>query len=53
MQNDLIELWSLFDFTNPGMLGNLKTFQEHFSTPILHGGFSNSTPMQVNYTIFN
>ncbi|CAH1099563.1 unnamed protein product [Psylliodes chrysocephalus] len=46
MQNDLIELWSLFDFTNPGMLGNLKTFQEHFSTPILHGGFSNSTPMQ-------
>lgn len=46
MQNDLTELWSLLDFTNTGLLGNLKTFQEHFSTPILHGGFSNSTPMQ-------
>ncbi|XP_056636505.1 DNA excision repair protein ERCC-6-like [Diorhabda sublineata] len=46
MQNDLTELWSLLDFTNPGLLGNLKTFQEHFSTPILHGGFANSTPMQ-------
>ncbi|KAJ8940277.1 hypothetical protein NQ318_007648 [Aromia moschata] len=33
MQNNLTELWSLFDFTNPGMLGNLTTFQEHFATP--------------------
>lgn len=47
MQNNLTELWSLFDFTNPGMLGNITTFQEHFSTPILQGGFVNSTPMQV------
>lgn len=47
MQNNLTELWSLFDFTNPGMLGNLTTFQEHFANPILHGGFANSTPMQV------
>ncbi|XP_050504350.1 DNA excision repair protein ERCC-6-like [Diabrotica virgifera virgifera] len=46
MQNDLTELWSLFDYTNPGMLGNMKTFQEHFSSPILQGGFTNSTPMQ-------
>lgn len=46
MQNNLTELWSLFDFTNPGMLGNLNTFQEHFITPILRGGFANSTPMQ-------
>lgn len=47
MQNNLTELWSLFDFTNPGMLGNITTFQEHFSTPILQGGFANSSPMQV------
>nr|XP_023014633.1 DNA excision repair protein ERCC-6-like isoform X1 [Leptinotarsa decemlineata] len=46
MQNNLTELWSLFDYTNPGMLGNLSTFQEHFANPILHGGFANSTPMQ-------
>lgn len=47
MQNNLTELWSLFDFTNPGMLGNLTTFQEHFASPILQGGFANSTPTQV------
>lgn len=52
MQNNLIELWSLFDFTNPDMLGNITTFQEHFSTPILQGGFENSTPMQVYLHIF-
>ncbi|KAG5895534.1 hypothetical protein JTB14_010678 [Gonioctena quinquepunctata] len=46
MQNNLMELWSLFDYTNPGMLGNSATFQEHFANPILQGGFSNSTPMQ-------
>ncbi|XP_066151496.1 DNA excision repair protein ERCC-6-like [Euwallacea fornicatus] len=46
MQNNLTELWSLFDFTNPGMLGNLPTFTEHFSQPILQGGFANASPMQ-------
>ncbi|XP_030754489.1 DNA excision repair protein ERCC-6-like [Sitophilus oryzae] len=46
MQNNLTELWSLFDFTNPGMLGNLATFTEHFVNPILQGGFANSSPMQ-------
>ncbi|RZC35270.1 DNA excision repair protein ERCC-6-like [Asbolus verrucosus] len=46
MQNNLQELWSLFDFTNPGMLGNLTTFMEHFNNPIVQGGFINATPMQ-------
>lgn len=48
MQNNLQELWSLFDFTNPGILGNLPTFMEHFNNPIIQGGFANSTPMQVS-----
>lgn len=48
MQNNLTELWSLFDFTNPGMLGGLNTFQEHFIHPILQGGFTNASAMQVN-----
>lgn len=52
MQNNLTELWSLFDFTNPGVLGNISTFQEHFSTPILQGGFANSTPMQVQLCFY-
>lgn len=48
MQNNLQELWSLFDFTNPGMLGTLITFTEHFANPIVQGGFANATPMQVS-----
>lgn len=47
MQNNLQELWSLFDFCVPGMLGNLPTFLEHFANPIIQGGYSNATPMQV------
>uniref|UniRef100_A0A1Y1KDE8 DNA repair and recombination protein RAD54-like n=1 Tax=Photinus pyralis TaxID=7054 RepID=A0A1Y1KDE8_PHOPY len=46
MQNNLQELWSLFDFIVPGMLGNLTTFMEHVATPIMQGGYTNATPMQ-------
>jgi SNF2 family DNA or RNA helicase len=34
IENDLTELWSLFRFINPGLLGNLKRFGERFTTPI-------------------
>lgn len=34
IENDLTELWSLFRFINPGLLGNLKRFNERFSQPI-------------------
>jgi SNF2 family DNA or RNA helicase len=34
IENDLTELWSLFRFVNPGLLGNLKRFAERFSQPI-------------------
>ena len=27
MENRLSDLWSLFDFLNPGLLGNLKAFK--------------------------
>lgn len=47
MQNNLQELWSLFDFIVPGMLGALPTFMEHFAQPIMQGGYANATPMQV------
>lgn len=46
MQNNLQELWSLFDFIVPSMLGTLSTFMEHFATPIMLGGYSNATPIQ-------
>ena len=34
IENHLGELWSIFNFINPGMLGSLKHFQNRFSLPI-------------------
>tara|TARA_R110002153_G_scaffold3042_4_gene14393 strand:- start:1108 stop:5385 length:4278 start_codon:yes stop_codon:yes gene_type:complete len=34
IENNLSELWSLFRFINPGLLGNIKRFGERFSLPI-------------------
>lgn len=59
IQNNLMELWSLFDFVFPGKLGvsfilpkftrqTLPTFQKHFSDPISRGGYSTATPLQVH-----
>jgi DNA excision repair protein ERCC-6 len=47
IQNDLKELWSLFDFVFPGRLGVLPTFLAEFADPIRRGGYSNASPMQV------
>uniref|UniRef100_A0A8D3C5N6 DNA excision repair protein ERCC-6 n=1 Tax=Scophthalmus maximus TaxID=52904 RepID=A0A8D3C5N6_SCOMX len=46
-QNNLKELWSLFDFVFPGKLGMLPVFMEQFSVPITMGGYSNASPVQV------
>jgi TATA-binding protein-associated factor len=37
IQNDVLELWSLFDFLMPGFLGTAKVFQERFAKPIVAG----------------
>jgi len=34
VENRLTELWSIFDFLNPGYLGSLRTFRERFVNPI-------------------
>ena len=34
LENHLGELWSLFDFLMPGLLGAQKRFSQHFRTPI-------------------
>ncbi|XP_059174899.1 DNA excision repair protein ERCC-6-like [Physella acuta] len=47
IQNNLKELWSLFDFIFPGKLGTLPDFMQHFSIPIVQGGYSNATQVQV------
>lgn len=41
VQNDLKELWSLFDFVVPGRLGTLPVFVEHFADPIRQVGRRN------------
>ena len=46
IQNDLRELWSLFDFIFPGRLGTLPAFEAEFAEPIKRGGYSNASPMQ-------
>lgn len=47
MQNNLTELWSLFDFVFPGRLGTLPVFQAQFAVPINIGGYANATNVQV------
>lgn len=35
VQNNVLELWSLFEFLIPGYLGDRKQFQQRFGKPIL------------------
>ncbi|WP_116107634.1 DEAD/DEAH box helicase [Lewinella sp. IMCC34191] len=37
IENHLGELWSLFRFLNPGLLGSRKAFNEHYGVPIAGG----------------
>ena len=43
MQNNLTELWSLFDFVFPMRLGTLVNFRNQFEFPIKQGGYANAT----------
>ncbi len=38
IENNLGELWSLFTFLNPGLLGNFKIFQDKFIKPVEKDG---------------
>ena len=40
MENHLGELWSLFDFAQPGLLGERQAFQRQYRTPIENNGDS-------------
>jgi superfamily II DNA or RNA helicase len=40
MENHLGELWSLFDFAQPGLLGERHAFQRQYRTPIENNGDS-------------
>ena len=47
IQNSLIELWSIFDFAIPGLLGALDVFTNEFADPIKIGGYANASSFQV------
>lgn len=47
VQNNLKELWSIFDFIYPGKLGTLPVFMQQFSIPITQGGYANASDVQV------
>ena len=46
IQNNVLELWSLFDFLMPGFLGSEKLFNERFSKPILANRDAKATARQ-------
>lgn len=48
LQNNLKELWSLFDFVFPGKLGTLPVFEEQFSVPIAVGGYISASKSEVH-----
>jgi superfamily II DNA or RNA helicase len=37
IENRLSEIWSIFDFVSPGLLGRLKPFEEQYARPIERG----------------
>lgn len=47
IQNNLTELWSLFDFVRPGLLGSLPLFKTELALPINIGGYTNASLFQV------
>ena len=47
IQNNLQELWSLFDFVCPGRLGTLPVFTEEFAQPIENGNLMGATEVKI------
>ncbi|AFM98936.1 superfamily II DNA/RNA helicase [Encephalitozoon hellem ATCC 50504] len=47
IQNNLGELWSIFDFVNPGLLGSHTSFHEEFEEVIRRGGYRSASNLQV------
>eukprot|EP01038_Epipyxis_sp_PR26KG_P004159 gene4159-5923_t len=51
IQNNLKELWSLFDFIYPGRLGTYMVFEKEFVEPIRTGGYLNITRLQYEIAL--
>lgn len=46
IQNNVLELWSLFDFLMPGFLGSERVFSDRFSKPILADRDGKASPKE-------
>ncbi|KAI2630559.1 SNF2 family N-terminal domain-containing protein [Xylaria nigripes] len=47
IQNNLVELWSLFDFIYPMRLGTLVEFRKQIEIPIRMGGYATASHLQI------
>lgn len=43
MENSLQELWCLFNFVQPGLLGDRDYFESTFCKQIVRGGYTNAS----------
>ncbi|KAF1836949.1 hypothetical protein BDW02DRAFT_544980 [Decorospora gaudefroyi] len=51
MQNNLTELWSLFDYVFPMRLGTLVSFRNQFEFPIKRGGYANASNLEFETAV--
>ncbi len=52
VENKLEDLWSVFEFLNPGLLGSRRVFQEEWAGPILRGNTDAATRLRRRLGIF-
>jgi SNF2 family DNA or RNA helicase len=52
IENRLSELWSIFDFVSPGLLGQLKTFEERIARPIDRGDMETAQRLRATIKPF-
>ena len=46
IENSLSELYNLFHFVQPGVLGDKLFFETQFCKQIIKGGYSSATPVE-------
>ena len=49
IENRLSEIWSIFDFVSPGLLGGLDKFEERYARPI-DGGDQKAATLKLPYS---
>ena len=46
MENGLKELWCLFNFIQPGLLGDINYFESEFCKIIIKGGYTSADKVE-------